>query len=132
MKEEIEQLVTELQMLCKRAWYEPQAVYLCAITGFKHKTTYFMRTIPNINNQIKQLDEIVRTEFIPAINCGINCSDIYRKLPPFPAKLRGLGIPISSEKADGEYKFSRMISKDLITNILNQHRHITKMLMQRI
>lgn len=119
-------------MSCKRAWYEPQAVYSCAITGFKHKPTYFMQTISNISNQIKQLDEIFRTEFIPAINCGINCSEIYRKLLPFPAKLRGLGIPIFSEKADGKYNFSRMISKDLITNILNQHCHITQMLMRQI
>ena len=132
MKEEIEQWITELQILCKRAWYEPQAVYLCAITGYKHKPTYFMRTIPNISNQIKQLDKIVRIDFIPGINCGINCSDIYRKLLLFPAKWRELGIPIFSEIVDGEYKFSRMISKDSITNILNQHRHITQTLMRRI
>ena len=31
------------------------------------KPTYFLRTIPNISNQLKKLDEIVRTEFIPAI-----------------------------------------------------------------
>ena len=91
-----------------------------------------MRTIPNISHQLKQLDEIVRTEFIPAISGCINCSDIERKLLSFPPKFGGLGIPIFSEIADKEYKFSRMISKDLTTNIINQHRHITQMLMRRI
>ena len=69
-------------MLCKIAWYEPQAAYSCFITGYKHLPTHFIRTIPNINNQLKQLDEIVRTEFIPAIsgeNCCrflLNCEDL--------------------------------------------------------
>ena len=39
----------------------------------------------------------------------------------FPPKLGGLGIPIISEIEDREYKFSRIISKDLTTNIMNQH-----------
>ena len=60
--------------------------------------------------------------FMPAILGGINCSDIERKLLPFSPKLVGLGIPIFSERADKEYKLSRMISKDLTTNIINQHR----------
>ena len=34
----------------------------------------------------------------------------------------GLGITIFSEIADRKYKFSRMISRDLTTDILNQHR----------
>ena len=122
MKEKIEQWIKELRMLCKRAWYEPQTTYSCFITGFKHKLTYFMRTIPDISNQLKQLDKTVTTEFIPAISAGINCSDIERKLFSFPPKLGGLGIPIFSEIADREYKFSRMISKDLTTNIINQYR----------
>ena len=122
MKEKIEQWITELRMLSKIAWYEPQAAYSCFIIGFKHKPIYFMRAIPNISNQLKQLDEIVRTEFIPAISGIINCSNIKSKLLSFPPKLGGLGVPIFSEIADRRYKFSRMISKDLTTNITNQHR----------
>ena len=100
MKEKTEQWITELRMLSTIAWYESQAAYSCFITGFKHKPTYFMRTIPNISNQLKQLDEIVRTEFIPAISGGINCSDIEIILLSFPPKLGGLGILIFSEIVD--------------------------------
>ena len=104
------------------AWYEPQAAYSCFITGFKHKPTYFMRTIPNISKELKQLDDVVRTEFIPAITGGINSSDLERKLPSFPPKVGGPGIPIFSETAKREYKFSTMISKYLTSSIVNQHR----------
>ena len=60
--------------------------------------------------------------FISPISDGINCSYIERKLLSFPPKLGGLGILIFSEIADKEFKFSRMTSKGLTTNIINPHR----------
>ena len=59
MKEKINQWIQELHILGKIAWYEPQAAYSCFITGFKHKPTFFMRTIPNIDKELKQLDDVV-------------------------------------------------------------------------
>ena len=100
MKEKIGQCITESRMLCKIVWYKPQAVYSFSITGFKRKPTYIMQTIPNINTQLEQLEEIVRTEFIPAISGGINSSDIEWKVLFFPPKLWGLGISIFSEIAN--------------------------------
>ena len=64
---------------------EPQAAYYCFITAFKHKSSYIMRTIPDISDQLNQLEELVTSEFIPAIIGGIHCSDIERKL----FKIRG-------------------------------------------
>ena len=86
MKEKINQWIQELRILSKIAWYDPQAAYSCFITGFKHKPTYFMRTIPNIGKELKQIDDVVRTEFIPAVTGGINCSDLERKLLSLPRK----------------------------------------------
>ena len=63
-------------MLCKIAWVEPQAAYSCFVTRFKHKPTFYMRTIPNISSHLKQLDEANTIKFIPAVTGGgINCSD---------------------------------------------------------
>ena len=70
----------------------------------------------------KQLDDVVRTEFILAITEEINCSDLERKLLSFPPKLGGLGIPMFSETAEREYKISTIISKDLTSRIVNHHR----------
>ena len=58
MKEKINQWIQELRILSKIAWYEPQAAYSCFVTGFKHKPTYFMRTISNIGKELKQLDAL--------------------------------------------------------------------------
>ena len=77
-------------------WREPQAPYSCFITRFNHKRTNLILTISNISNCLKQLDEIVRSYFIPAISSGINCSDIEGKLLPLPPKLERLRIQIFS------------------------------------
>ena len=80
VQEKNDQWIKELCVLCKTAWCEPQASYSGFIKGFKHKPIYFMRKIPNINTQLKQLDDVIRTKFIPAITEGINCSDTERRL----------------------------------------------------
>ena len=109
-------------MLCKIAWFEPQAAYSCFVTGFKHKPTFCTRTIPNISNQLKRSDEVITTEFILAITGGINCSDIERKLMSLSSKLGGVRIPIFSKIADRENEFSQMLSNNLIPKIINQER----------
>ena len=119
-QEKIDQWIKELCVLCKIAWCEPQAAYSGFIKGFKHKPICFMRTIPNIKTQLKQLDDVIRTEFIPAITGGINCSDTERRLMSLPPRFGGLGIPIFSESAKKEYEYSIILSKDLTTKIINQ------------
>ena len=96
-------------MLCKIARCEPQAAYSGFIRGFKHQPIYFMRTIPNIKTQLKQLDDVIRTELIPAVTGGINWSDTERRLMSLPPRFGGLGIPIFSEPTQKEYEFSTIL-----------------------
>ena len=79
-----------------------------------------MRTIPDISDQLNQRDELITSEFIPAITGGIHCSDIERKLLSLPSKLGGLGIPIFEETSYQECEYSFMLSKDLSTRIIRQ------------
>ena len=92
---------------------ELQAAYSYFITAFKHKPSYIKRTIPDISGQLNQLDELITSEFIPAITGGIHCSDIERKLLSFPSKLGGLGIPMFAEISNQEYEYSLMLSKKI-------------------
>ena len=79
-----------------------------------------MRTIPDISDQLNQLDELITSEFIPVITGGIRCSDIERKLLSLLSQLGGLGIPIFTEISNQEYEYSLMLSKDLSTRIMKQ------------
>ena len=81
-----------------------------------------MRKILDMKNQLRKLDDGIRTKFIPAIRGGINCSDNERKLMPFPPRFGGLAIPIFSGCAQKEYEFSTILSKDLTKKqLINKH-----------
>ena len=85
-------LINEIKTLPMIAKAEPQATYSCFITAFKHQPSYIMRTIPDITHQLNQRDQLITSEFIPAITGGIHCSDIKRKLVSLPSKFgRGGG-----------------------------------------
>ena len=99
---------------------EPQGAYSCFITAFKHKPSHIMRTVSNILDQLNQLDEIITSEFIPAITGGIHCSNIKRKLLSLSSNLGGLGIQIFAEISNQEYEYSLMSSKDLLTRVMKQ------------
>ena len=70
-------------------------------------------------------DDVKRTEFIPAITGGINCSDTERRLMSLPPSFGGLGIPIFPESAQKKYDFSTILSKYLTINIINQQPQFT-------
>ena len=72
----IDELINEIKVLSMIAKAEPQAAYSCFTTAFKHKPSYIMRTIPDISDQLNQLDEVITSEFKPAITIGIHCSNI--------------------------------------------------------
>ena len=90
VQNKIDELINEIKVLSMIAKTEPQAAYSCFIAAFKHKPSYIMRTIPDVSDQLNQLDELITSEFIPAITGGIHCSDIERKLLSITLKLGGL------------------------------------------
>ena len=84
---------------------EPQAAYTAFVSGFKHRLTYHIRTIRDIN--LAKLDETIDTVFIPAITDGHYCSKEERILLSIPVRKGGLAIPIFAAKSSSEYENSR-------------------------
>ena len=122
MNEKITTWIEEIRMLSEIAKTEPQSAYICFTSGFKHKITYYMRTIPNISHLLQKIDDVILANFIPAITGGKNVSEIERKLLSLPVKLGGLGIPIFSEICETEYWNSLIITENLRNNIIQQNR----------
>ena len=79
VQELVEDWISQLDVLCAIAKTEPQAAYTAFTSGFRHKMTYFIRTIPNIASKLKQLDEKVSADFIPAITEGHRCKPSERE-----------------------------------------------------
>ena len=46
VKTKVKTWVTEIKVLSQIAATEPQALYCAFVSGYKHRMTYFMRTIP--------------------------------------------------------------------------------------
>lgn len=101
----------------------PQSAYCAFVTGFKHKLTYVMRTIPDIGYLLRTIDECIDTEFIPAITGGHTCNHLERKLLSLPTRMGGLGTPIFSEMSVIEFDNSKTLTNDL-TNLIIQQQEV--------
>ena len=91
------------------------------LKGFKHKYTYFLRTIPDMKDVLHPIEETIRQYFILAITGGHLCSDDERVLLSLPVKLGGLGISILTDSSDQEYNNSRLVTEKS-TNNINQNK----------
>ena len=75
-------------------------------TAFQHKISFYMLTISGAFTQLQRLDEVVQSQFIPAITGENFCNEMERKLIALPPKLGGLRIPIFAEISNDEFKNS--------------------------
>ena len=123
-KDLVDDFVSQIDTLSNIACSQPQAAYSAFIHGFQHKLTYHIRTIPSVSDLLLPLDEIISNKLIPALTDGYVCSDAERSLLSLPVKLGGLGIPIFSTISDREFNNSKIASKQLTRNILNQISHL--------
>ena len=120
IKELVNCWMEQIGKLSKIAMSEPQAAYAAFISGFKHKLIYFMRTTPNMHEQLKPLDDLIDKSFIPAITEGHQCTMDERKLLSLPIKLGGLSIPIFTDICSYEFGNSRRATNELSDNIKQQ------------
>ena len=116
----VQEWCDQLDVLCKIALSEPHAAYSAFVSGFRHKITYFMRTIPGISRKLQKLDDLIDEKFLPNISDGHICTKNERLLISLPVKLGGLGIPVFSDMAEDEYRNSREATKELRGKIIQQ------------
>ena len=78
-----------------------------------------MRTTPFLGELLKPLEDVIRFNFIPAINGGHLCSDNDRILLSLPVRFGGLAIPLFYNDAKYEYENSRKLTSPLTQSIKN-------------
>ena len=79
-----------------------------------------MRTIPNLEEVLKPLDEAIDKSFIPAITEDHVLSADDRKLLALPVRLGGLGIPIFTEICQKEFNYSLKATQLIRPRIISQ------------
>ena len=89
--ETVSQWISEIEVLSQISKVEPQDGYCCFTTGFKHKVIYLMRTTPNINEELRRLDDAINNKLIPSFTENKLCRNDERLLLSLPTKLGGNG-----------------------------------------
>ena len=118
--EKIDVWCREIEVLSTIAATEPHAAFAGFIFGLKHRYTYFMRTIPNISQNLKRLENSIRNCFIKSLFNGYECNNLERELFELPANYGGLGIINPSKISDREYHNSRILTQEGSELIKNQ------------
>ena len=109
-----------MEILVKIPEIRPPAAYSAYMFGFKHKFTFFSRTLPDIADYLLPIEEKLRSRFIPAITGAHLCSDAERALLALPVKFRGLGLQNFCEVANIELLNSKEITRELYENVIKQ------------
>ena len=79
-----------------------------------------MRTIPDIAEYLRPLEDAIRNQLIPALTEQQVVNDVEREMISLPARLGGLGIPTPGDEADHEFENSTKLTANLTTAIVEQ------------
>ena len=82
----VEDWVGEVTRLAEFARSQPQASYAAFTFGLRHRRTYFMRTLPDIENLLQPLERAISDVLIPSL-IGRNCSEAERDLVALPVRM---------------------------------------------
>ena len=119
ISEKVEQWMKEIEKLAEIAESQPQAAYSAYVHGYQHKFRYFLRTIADIREELKPLDELITNKLIPSI-IGSQLSEMERDLVSLPVRRGGMGIESPSSVSDDEYSWSKQITGPLAAIIALQ------------
>ena len=96
---------------------QPQACYAAFTFGLKHRWTYFLGTLPDLEDLLAPLERAIADDLIPSI-IGHYCTQAERNY--WPVRIGGLGLTNPSQVAASEYVVSADISGPLAQQIKSQ------------
>ena len=108
----------EINLLAEIATTHPQSAYAAYVTSYQHKMTYFLRTIPGISEEMRQIDQLIRHRLIPALVGGHIINDNERVMLSLPPRLGGLGLKILEDEAEINFRDSMSVTINLQNQIL--------------
>ena len=115
----VEGWVDQVVKLAEIAATYPQASYAAFTIGLKHRWTYYLRTLPDIEDLLEPLERAISHALIPAIT-GHTCTPAERDLLALPVRMSGLGLTNPCHTAASEYEASTSITKPLVEQIVAQ------------
>ena len=119
VSEKVQKWCQDVKQLSSIAVEEPQAALAAYTKSICHRWTFVQRTIQGISHLFQPLEDIIRSDFIPAL-VGKDISDLERSIFALPVRFGGLGIANPVENCDKEYAASLIVTEDLSMLMVNQ------------
>ena len=122
VQQKVSAWIREVEHLSSIAASQPHAAYAAFTHGEISKWTYLSRTIPDIGDLLKPLEDTIRQRFLPALTGQNAFNDTERDLMALPVRLGGLGITNPSRQTSTHYEASLKITEPL-SNLIHQQLH---------
>ena len=116
----VEDWVSQVVKLAEFAMSQPQACYAAFTFGLRHRWTYLLRTLPNIEDLVEPLERAIADVLIPSITDHHCTTPSERDRLALPVRLGGLGIINPSQDADLQYQASVKTTAPLVEKIVSQ------------
>ena len=116
----VDEWIKQINLLSQIAKSYPHAAYSAFVYGLQHKFTYVMRTIPDISDNLRELENAIRNNLIKAILNGYIVNDLERLLLTLPVKYGGLGIFDPTNRCQIEYNNSRKVTSEMVEKVKSQ------------
>ena len=97
----------------------PQASYVAYTFGLRHRWTYFLRTLPDIEDLFKPLECAISDVLIPSI-VDHKCTELERDILSLPVRLGGLGLTNPTQSANAQFQASVIVTAPLAEGIMSQ------------
>ena len=120
VQQKVTEWTQEVEQLSNIAISQPHAAYSAFTHGLISKWTYLSRTVPDIENHMKPLEEAIRQKLHPSITGQNAFNDLDRQLLALPVRHWGLGIIDPSKQSDLHHSACERITAPLVELILNQ------------
>ena len=115
--------VSQITKLAEFAVSHPQACYAAFTFGLRHRWTYFLRTLPDIEDLLEPLERAIADILIPSIT-DHNCLKSERDLLALPIRMGGLSIINPRQEAASQYELSVKTTGPLVDKIIAQAHEI--------
>ena len=119
VSEKVTNWVSEITKLAEFALSQPQACYAAYTFGLKHRWTYFLRTLSDIQELLEPLENAISKVLIPAIT-EHRCTRLDRDILALPVRLGGLGMTNPCLDVNLEQSSSVKVTIPLVQQIVAQ------------
>ena len=111
--------ISKITQLAEFTVTQPQASYVAYTFGLNHRWTYFLRTLPDIQDLLEPLESSICCNLIPSIT-EWQWGQLDRDKPALPVRLGGLGVENPSSDGSLKYTSSVKSTTPIIGQIMSQ------------